>query len=109
VTPSQSQVRSQDGDTVGYRRSGGVYAHLISASGNGPDSCDASNTEQSMGPFSASACGLYGFTDLTLVGTGRTGEASTLTLVSNRRSPKIWAKSAALLEVTGQGSGVVSQ
>jgi hypothetical protein len=29
--------------------------------------------------------------------------------VSNRRSPKIWAKSAALLEVTGQGSGVVSQ
>jgi hypothetical protein len=109
VTPSQSEVVSQDGDTVGYRRRGGVYAHLISASGNGPGSCDASNTEQSMGMFSASACGLYGFTDLTLVGTGKTDETSTLTLVSHRRSPKIWAKSAALLEVVGPGAGMVTQ
>jgi hypothetical protein len=101
VTPSQSEVVSQDGDTVGYLRHGGVYAHLISASGNGPGSCDASNTEQSMGPFSASACGLYGFTNVSLVETGSTGIPSTLTLVSRRGSPKIWAKSAVLLEVAG--------
>jgi hypothetical protein len=110
VTPSQSGVMSQDGDIVGYQRRGGVYAHLISASGNGPGSCDGSDTEESMGLFSASACGLYGFTDTSLVGTGKTGEASTLTLVSHRRSPKIWANSTALLEVLSQqNAAAVSQ
>jgi len=109
VVPSQSEVTSQDGDTVGYRRRGDVYAHLISASGNGPQGCDASDTEQSMGLFSASACGLYGYTDVTLLSTGKTGDISTLTLASRRRSMKIWAKSAALLEVVDNSSNVVSR
>jgi hypothetical protein len=109
VTPSQSEVESQDGDTVGYRRKGGVYAHLISASGHGPTSCDASNTEQSMGLFSASACGLYGYTDVALSANGKNGDTSTLTLASQRRSAKIWAKSAALLEVLGDNPGTISQ
>jgi hypothetical protein len=109
VVPSQSEVTSQDGDTVGYRRRSGVYAHLISASGNGSEGCDAGDTEQSMGLFSATACGLYGYTDATLLTTGKTGEISTLTLASRRRSAKIWAKSAALLEVVGDVSNVVSQ
>ncbi|WP_213805246.1 hypothetical protein [Granulicella sp. dw_53] len=109
VVPSQSEVTSRDGDTVGYRKRGGVYAHLISTSGNGPENCDASDTEQSMGLFSASACGLYGFTDVTLLSAGKTGEVSTLALASRRRSAKIWAKSAALLEVVGDGSNAVTQ
>jgi len=109
VVPSQSEVTSQDGETVGYRRHGGVYAHLISASGNGSQGCDASDTEQSMGLFSASACGLYGYTDVTLLSTGKTGDVSTLILTSRRRSAKIWAKSAALLEIVGDSSSVVSQ
>jgi hypothetical protein len=109
VTPSQKGVMSQDGDIVGYQRRGGIYAHLISASGNGPTSCDASDTEESMGLFSASACGLYGFTDTALVGTGKTGEASTLTMVSRRHSPKIWANSTALLEVLSPETASVSQ
>lgn len=109
VVPSQSEVTSQDGDTVGYRRRGGVYAHLISASGNGPQHCDASNTEQSMGLFSASACGLYGYTDVTLLSTGKTGDISTLVLASRRRSAKIWARSEALLEVVADGLNTVSQ
>jgi hypothetical protein len=108
VVPSQSEVTSPDGDTVGYRRWGGVYAHLISASGNGPEDCDASDTEQSMGLFSASACGLYGYTDVTLLSTGKTGDISTLVLASRRRSAKIWVRSDALLEV-GDGSSVGSQ
>jgi hypothetical protein len=101
VIPSQSEVRSQDDDIVGYNRHGGVYAHLISAAGNGPVSCDASDTEQSMGHFSASACGLYGYTDVRVLDAGKSGNTSTLTLSARRRSAKIWAKSEALLEVVG--------
>jgi len=109
LTPSQNGVMSQDGDIVGYQRRGGIYAHLVSASGNAPNNCDASDTEESMGLFSASACGLYGFTDLTLVGAGRQGDSSTLTLISHRRSPKIWANSTALLEVFSQDPQVASR
>lgn len=99
LVPSQKEVRNGDGDIVEYNRHGGVYAHLIAASGNSPDGCDASDTEQSMNIFSASACGLYGFADTALQATGRTGEPSLLILSSNRRSPKIWKSSTALLEV----------
>lgn len=109
VVPSQSEVKSQDGDTVGYNRRGGVYAHLISAVGNGPTTCDASDTEQSMGHFSASACGLYGYVDVTMLSSGKNGEISTLTLSARRRSAKIWARSEALLEVVGDSSKMVSQ
>jgi hypothetical protein len=109
VTPSQNEVTSQDGDTVGYNRRGGVYAHLISAVGNGPASCDASDTEQSMGHFSASACGLYGYTDVTMLDAGKSGNPSTLTLSARRRSAKIWARSEALLEVRSEGSTMASQ
>ena len=101
VTPSQSEVESQQGETVGYKRSSGVYAHLVSAVGRGSDSCDATDTEQSMGLFSASACGLYGYADTNLVSSGKSGD-STLTLASRHRSAQIWAKSEALLEVVGQ-------
>ncbi|MEI9977654.1 MAG: hypothetical protein WDN23_01410 [Edaphobacter sp.] len=104
VVPSQSEVRSQDDDIVGYNRRGGVYAHLISAVGNGSASCDAGDTEQSMGHFSASACGLYGYTDVTILDAGKSGTTSTLTLSARRRSAKIWAKSEALLEVVGDSS-----
>ncbi len=109
VVPSQKEVTSQDGDTVGYKRHGGVYAHLISATGNGPATCDASDTEQSMGHFSASACGLYGFTDVTMLDAGNGADSSTLTLSARRRSAKIWAKSEALLEVLGDNSKTISQ
>ena len=100
VTPSQSEVRSQEDDVVGYKRRGGVFAHLIAAKGNSPDGCDASDTEQSMGIFSASACGLYGFPDTTFVRSGRSGATSTILLESRRRPMKIYSKSNALLEVT---------
>jgi hypothetical protein len=99
VTPSQKEVVSQQDEVVGYLKHGNVYAHLLPASGNRSESCDGCETEVSMGVFSANACGLYGFTDATLAYSGKTGEPSTFTLVSNRRSPEIWAHSAALLEV----------
>ena len=109
LTPSQKEILSQEGDIVGYQHHGGAYAHLISATGNAPSSCDATDTEQSMGLYSASACGLYGFTNVSLLENGRAGNASILTLVSHRDSPKIWANSTALLEVLSHGPAVVSQ
>ena len=102
VTPSQNEVRSQGDEVVGYLKRGGVYAHLIAGSGNSPEGCDASDTEQSMSIFSASACGLYGFTDTTLEHAGRNGDISTIVLRSRRHAPKIYTHTAALLEVIAQ-------
>lgn len=93
VTPRESEVRSRNDDVVGYLKKGGVYAHLI-ASGV----CDGSDTEQSMGIFSASACGLYGYAGTSLVDNGK--NSGTLVLSSRRGTTKIYAHSAALLEVT---------
>jgi hypothetical protein len=109
VTPSQEEVRSQEDEVVGYKRRGGVYAHLISASGNSPEGCDASDTEQSMGIFSASACGLYGFTDITLVHSGRGSAPGTILLESRRHAPKIYAHSNALLEVTEENTHLATR
>jgi hypothetical protein len=97
LIPSQSEVRNMDGDVVAYNRHGGVYAHLIS---NGH--CDGNSTEVSMGIFAATACGLYGYTNVTAAEFGSHGNPSTLTLVSSRTSPAIWKHSTALLEVLPQ-------
>ena len=99
LTPSQSEVLSRDGDVVAYQRHGGVFAHLIASRGNSPDGCDSTDTEQSMKIFSASACGLYGFTDVSLVESGRRNATGTFVLQSRRSAPKIWKHSNALLEV----------
>jgi hypothetical protein len=109
LTPSQKDVISHDDEVVGYNLRGGIYAHLIASSGNSPDGCDASDTEESMGLFSASACGLNGFTDTNLQQTGRAREASTLILVSHRRAPKIWKNSTALLEVLPKGITIAAR
>jgi hypothetical protein len=91
---SQTEVVSRDGDIVAYNKRDGVYAHLIAHGG-----CDGSSVEVSVGIYSPSACGLYGFTDVSAQEVGSPTEPSTLTLVSTRTSPKIWKHSTALLEV----------
>ena len=93
LTPSQAEVVSSDGDIVAYNKRGGVYAHLIA---NG--SCDGSDVEVSVGLYSASACGLYGFTQVSATERGSFAKPSVLTLVSTHVSPKIWKNSTALLE-----------
>jgi len=95
--PWNAPVTNEDGDVVAYSRKGGVYAHLI-ASGT----CDGSSVEVSVGLYSASACGLYGFDRTSAEEVGSTAHPSTLTLVSTHRSPKIWKYSTALLEVLPQ-------
>lgn len=94
VTPRASEVVNSEGDVVGYNKRDGVYAHLI-ASG----ACDGSDVEVSMGIYSASACGLYGFGRVSAAETGSQAQPSTLTLVSTHVSPKVWKGSTALLEI----------
>ena len=94
VTPWIKEVSSSSGDTVGYMHGGFVYAHLLSSGG-----CDASTTEQAMGVFSASACGLYGMPQ-DQMNTKASGETVTLVLSSTHHSPQIHANSQALLEET---------
>ena len=108
VTPSREWRDLCRMETSSGIKGVAACARLL-ASGNSPDGCDASDTEESMGLFSASACGLYGFADSALIGTGKTGECSTLTLVSRRRSPKIWAHGTALLEVLPGAASLVSE
>jgi hypothetical protein len=94
LTPSRSEVINRDGDVVAYNKRGGVFAHLIA---NGR--CDASDSEVSVDIYSASACGLYGFTNVSAAELGSPANPSTVTLVSTRTSPKVWKYSTALLEV----------
>ncbi|WP_041592578.1 hypothetical protein [Terriglobus roseus] len=91
---SQDGIEDKDGDVVAYNRRDGVYAHLIS---NGR--CDGGSTEVSMGIYSASACGVYGFTGMRAVETGSVAQPSTLTFVSARRTAEVPKHSTALLEV----------
>lgn len=104
LTPVQHEVTDREGDTVGYNKRDGVYAHLI-ANGH----CDGSDVEVSMGIYSASACGLYGFVSVTALETGSATQPSTLTLASTHVSPKIWKYSTALLEVVNAQQAIASR
>lgn len=97
LIPSQSEVRNVDGDVVAYNKRDGVYAHLIASGG-----CDGSDVEVSVAIFSASACGAYGFGNVSLAERGTAAQPSTLTLVSTHGSPEIWKHTTALLEVLPQ-------
>ena len=100
LIPSQGEVVDQSGDVVAYNRRNGIYAHLIAHAG-----CDGSSTEVSVGIYSASACGLYGFTGVNAREIGSLSSPSTLSLVSTHTSPKVWRNSTALLEVLPQDGG----
>lgn len=94
LVPSQMEVVNQQGDTVAYNRRDGVYAHLIA-----DGSCDASDNEVSVALFSPTACGLYGFGNVSAQATGSLDKPSQVTLVSTHGSPQIWKHTVALLEV----------
>lgn len=109
VIPSHDEVRNGEGDVVGYNRRSGIYAHLIAAHGNSSEGCDGSDTEQAMGVFSASACGLYGFAGITLESSGRSSQPAVITLSSQHRTASIHAHSAALLEELSQDQNVANR
>lgn len=91
VTPFVKEIRNADGDVVGYLHGGNAYAHPLAGPG-----CGGIETEQAMGVFSASACGLYGFQGSSMPRDVESGASVTLT--SPHRSPEISAHSEALLE-----------
>jgi hypothetical protein len=100
LVPSQSEVVNMDGDVVAYNRRNGVYAHLIAHR-----DCDGSDNEVSVGIYSPSACGLYGFVNVAALEMGSGSAPSTVTLVSTRTSPKVWRSSTALLEIIPSEAG----
>ena len=102
--PWNAPVIDADGDVVAYSRHGGVYAHLIA---NG--ACGESTVEVSVGIYSASACGLYGFAETSAKEMGSPANPSTLTLVSTHVLPELWKNSTALLEVLPHPRTVASR
>lgn len=105
-TPSQSEIVARSGETVGYNKRGGNFAHLLASTGVGAMRCDGSNSEQPVSIFSANACGVYGFQDLALSSTGYQSNASHFALSSTRRIPEIPSHSSALLEVLPSADAV---
>jgi len=97
--PPGRQVYSPNGDIVGYKRRQGVFAKLISDhrfSENSTLGCDSTTTEQSVAVFSAGACGLYGFADLSMTDNG--ANDGTIRLESAHHTVKLYSHSGALLE-----------
>lgn len=99
LVSSQKEVVDEQGDVVAYNRRDGIYAHLIA---NGQ--CDSSNKEVSVGIFSPTACGLYGFGSVAAQMMGSVSKPSEVVLVSTHNSPEIWKHTAALLEVLPEAS-----
>jgi len=100
-SPLDKSVVSPNGSVVGYNRKNGVFARLLAATSVNPGSsirCDATGSEQSMGIFSADACGVYGINTVTMVHNGTEGDG-TIVLESRRQTVVLDAGSTALLQV----------
>lgn len=96
-SPLDNVVTSPTGDTVGYVREQGVFARLLA--GDDLDStlqCSGTVAEQSVDIFSANACGVYGLAAVSMTDNGGNG---TFVLESRRHPVKVYAGSAALLQV----------
>jgi hypothetical protein len=100
-SPLDKMIQSHDGDAIGYKRKGGVFARLIASGSSGPGSsihCEATDSEQSLAIFSPDACGVYGFAGDYILENGQDG-SGTFTLAVRGRSEKLYAGSTALLQV----------
>jgi hypothetical protein len=87
---------------VAQQRRNGVFARLQGAEDNTSTAnlpCEATDSEQSLAIFSPSACGVYGFEDISMPHPGRRG-SGTFTLESPDQSVTLYAGTTALLEET---------
>jgi len=102
ASPLEKTILAPDGSTVGYRRSQGNAARLLASAGASDPglACDATTTEQSIGDFSADACGVYGLHSVVLANNGARDGA--FTLESTQRSVQLDAGTTALLEVSAR-------
>ena len=90
-------------DMTGYSRAQGVFARLLAGNYFAGDSmlhCEGTSTEQSVGIFSANACGVYGLDEVSMPENGNHGNGA-FVLESRHDTVKLYAGSAALLQVTG--------
>jgi hypothetical protein len=99
-SPLDKAIRDRDGQVIGFNRKNGVFARLIASEDTnmaGIPGCNATDSEQSLGIFSPSACGIYGFEGVLMLRAGRRG-SGTFTLWSHEHSVKLYAGSTALLQ-----------
>jgi hypothetical protein len=100
--PLETRIVSDDEDTIGYNRKGGVYARLLAADYQGKYSqghCDGSGGEQSVAIFSPMACGVYGFDGIYMPANGSADSSGTFRLEARHHNVRIAERSAALLEL----------
>ena len=89
---------------VGKYTSQGVLAYVDWDSGTpSGGTIDDNARPQAFWLFSVNARGAYGFSDLTILQTGRTEPLGEVTLASNRKAVKVDKGSAMLLRVDGSG------
>jgi hypothetical protein len=99
-TPGSRVAFSPGRDAVAYVRQDGVHARLIANEyvHNGAVlHCDGTSTEQSIGIFSANACGFFGYNSIYMESNGSTNDGI-VKLESHHDTVKIYAGSTALLE-----------
>jgi hypothetical protein len=101
-SPLQKAVWSPNGKIVAYHRTQGVYARLLPGdtldSEGAANHCEATETEQAVGIFSPSACGVYGVNTVAIADNGR-ARGGTFVLKSEARSVALFAGTTALLQV----------
>jgi hypothetical protein len=99
-SPFSAELLTPEGDVVGYVRKQGLFARLLPyeyTNRYGTFHCDSTSREQSVGIFSPSACGPYGFDSTYMADNGLT--SGTIRLESRRHTVTLYAGSAALLQV----------
>jgi hypothetical protein len=95
-------VTTSWGETVGKPVSDGVVARLIAPrEGTYPNKlhCTSDETLHALGLFASNACGVYGFSHLTIAKDGFTQPKGQIVLVSSSNSVKIASGSQFLLQV----------
>jgi len=101
-SPLDKIIRNEDSTIIGHNRKDGVFAPLIAVRDIAfidSQTCSSTEAEQAVAIFSPAACGLYGFSDVSMPDAGRNGSGS-FTLMSNERSVKLYAGTTALVQQT---------
>ena len=101
VYGKQGPVVGRSG-TVGESTYRGVFVRVLASTEGGCRGAVGGNDRpQAVWVFSADACGLYGFPDLTILHAGRTEPVGEIVLESKRGPVKIRSGSGALLRIAG--------
>jgi hypothetical protein len=98
-SPLEKKVSNDDEDVIGYHKKQGVYARLLAGDYEGRQgsfSCGPTQPEQAVGIFSPEACGIYGFSTVSI---SRDSADGTFRLTSTHSTVKLYAGSTALLQV----------